>query len=93
MAEDRATLEGSRKKWGPGISLEDSTLQTSDKTEYVRFKTLEYRIDNLQDDDLWEDLKDSKLKRLRIASRLISANSGYVELCMCTIVIINRLNF
>jgi hypothetical protein len=58
MAEERATLEGLREKWGPGISLEDSSLQISDVTEYVRFKTLEYRIDNLQDVDLWEALQD-----------------------------------
>jgi hypothetical protein len=58
MAEEKATLEEWRKKWGAGILLTDSTLEISDVSEYVRYKTLEYRVDDLQDDDLWEVLKD-----------------------------------
>ena len=45
MADKRTILEEWRRKWGAGIYLQDSTLELSDVSEYVRYKTLEYRTD------------------------------------------------
>jgi hypothetical protein len=54
MEGERAILEELRKKWGAGISLQDSSIGISNVTEYICYKTLEYKFDNLQDDDFWD---------------------------------------
>ena len=54
MANELAILEEGRKRWGSGILLGHDSTTVEDISEYVRYKTVEYRTTDLKDNDLWE---------------------------------------
>lgn len=54
MANELAILEEGRKRWGSGILLGHDSTTVEDISEYVRYKTVEYRTTDLKDSDLWE---------------------------------------
>ena len=91
MTDDRALLKKGYKKWPQGrINPQDDSLTSADVSDYVRFKTIEYRTADLQDDNLWEAFNDdfsgftveafkncylSDIRRLRL---LLRANGVWV---------------
>ena len=58
MANEIATLEEGRKRWGPGIPLSHESTTVEHISEYIRYKTIEYKTTDLKDSDLWEVFKE-----------------------------------
>jgi len=47
-----------QKKWGKGINIDSNNINITNINNFMQFKTLEYKVYDFKDNELWEAYKE-----------------------------------
>ena len=58
MTDIGQNVKKGQKKWGRGIDVDFNNINIIDINDFVQFKTLEYKVYDFKNNELWEVYKE-----------------------------------